>query len=67
MIGSPAVIEKLRAFEREVQDAVNAAVKRVTAKYGLDGQVLVLGAESPESEAGQAAIATLQTIRSLIN
>lgn len=65
MYGSPSS-ETLRAFERDVQEEVNAAVARVAQKHGLGGQVLVIGT-SGESEEGQEAIKTLQTIRSLVN
>ena len=52
----------LRAFEREVTTAAKQAVAEVAERYGLAGQVLVLGGDPVASEAEE----TLERIRQLL-
>lgn len=63
MYGRPDA-DTIRNFTREVSREVNAAVQRVAAKYGFDGQVLVIDGQG--SAEGEEALETLAQIKSLV-
>jgi len=63
MFGRPSD-ETIRAFTREVSKEVSATVERVAAKYGFDGQVLLI--DGQENEEGESALETLAAIKALV-